>query len=51
VLDGRGRFKPSAEVGIALHGFEYWSLGQKLGGYGAFGKAWRERKDAGAAKG
>jgi flavin reductase (DIM6/NTAB) family NADH-FMN oxidoreductase RutF len=51
VLDGRGHFLPSAEIGIALHGFEYWSLGQKLGSYGAFGKAWRERKDAAASKG
>jgi len=51
VLDSRGRFQPSAEVGLALHGFEYWSLGRKLGDYGAFGKAWRERKDAGPATG
>jgi flavin reductase (DIM6/NTAB) family NADH-FMN oxidoreductase RutF len=51
VLDPQGRFQPTAEVGLALHGFEYWSLGQKLGDYGAFGKAWRERQDAGPAKG
>jgi flavin reductase (DIM6/NTAB) family NADH-FMN oxidoreductase RutF len=51
VLDERGNFRPSAEVGLALHGFEYWSLGQKLGGYGSFGKAWRERGDADKSKG
>jgi flavin reductase (DIM6/NTAB) family NADH-FMN oxidoreductase RutF len=51
VLDGSGNFQPSSAVGLALHGFEYWSLGQKLGGYGAFGKAWRERKDASPSKG
>jgi flavin reductase (DIM6/NTAB) family NADH-FMN oxidoreductase RutF len=51
VLDERGNFRPSAEVGLALHGFEYWSLGQKLGGYGSFGKAWRGRADADKSKG
>ena len=41
VLDSRGRLKPSAEVGLLLVGDEYWSLGQKVAGFGAAGKAWR----------
>jgi flavin reductase (DIM6/NTAB) family NADH-FMN oxidoreductase RutF len=44
VLDARGRFQPSAEVGLTLHGYEYWSLGQKLGDYGQFGKAWQAKR-------
>jgi flavin reductase (DIM6/NTAB) family NADH-FMN oxidoreductase RutF len=39
VLDGRGRLKPNALHPFTLVGGEYWSLGERIGLYGAAAKA------------
>lgn len=39
VLDARGRLKPAALHPITLVGGEYWSLGERIGLYGAAAKA------------